>query len=125
MTFISRKLRIQKLKKLLPICPFVDFDDGEYRLMFPYPDTKQYAEFDRKGRVTNYVDGSGKVVVAPTLLLESTSKNEYRYLGDVLHKINRRINYLYSRYFDEGRRSVVARKHHGHSKAWLNKIVSR
>ena len=119
MTHLSRNLRLKKLSELLPVCSFVDFRDGEYKLLFPYPNIRKYVEIDHEGRVTNYVAGDGVVSVDPKELMRTTARAEYNLLGkDRVSMINRRITYLHDRYL-KGKRAgkhVVANDHPGRSR---------
>ena len=107
MSHLSRERRIEKLRDLLPICPFVDFRDGEYKLLFPYPHLRRYVEFDQVGRVTNYVTGDGLIVIDTTKLIKSSVRQERAELGELSDMINRRINYLHARYTKPNSRDYI------------------
>lgn len=111
---MSRQMRITKLAELLPICPFVDFKEGSYRMLFPYPYTKDYVKIDNKGRVRTYFhDG---VLVNEVHLPQDDNQDEIRMLGEKFYSINRRINYLHNRYCAQRQKYVTGRHHKGKSR---------
>ena len=117
MNHLSRGLRIKKLQELLPICPFVDFKDNEYKLLFPYPLVKQYVEFDRSGRIVNFVTGDGISHIDSGSLVNSTVRQELATLGKLAARVNRRINYLHYRYLKKsGKDSLDERDYNGRSR---------
>ena len=110
---LSRKLRLKKLRALLPLCPFVDFKDNEYKLLFPYPLVRQYVEFDNEGRIVNVVTGDGITHIDSGSLVKSTVRQEITILGKkMVGRVNRRINYLYDRYLVENSRDYIGNRGH-------------
>ena len=117
MTFLSRKARVKKLSELVKVCEFVDFDKGEYKVLFPYPRTKEYAEFEgTTGRLVNYVDTDGIALKDSVDTSDCNSQQErQRWGGRLVGMINRRICYLFDRYRDIGKIHINGRSHPGKS----------